>query len=227
MNSSRRRENHDPNEESEENDNDNPTNHEPWNVAITGLDEALIKSIKVYKYKKGDGLIDCFVSFVSPVCSTCLSEFQEGESLRLLPKCRHAFHVKRIDAWLKSHSNCPLCRANVCLVNALLPLPLVIEAPPSNGSLSDTHVDGTSNGVVEDTEIGDREQETLQSIVVPKTLLRALSDLGGLEERCTMIEIKDEDDQQIRRLVLIDYLCQGRVSIVDVLRSKQDEDSQQ
>ncbi|XP_010463804.1 PREDICTED: RING-H2 finger protein ATL51-like [Camelina sativa] len=70
-----------------------------------GLDESLIKSITVYKYKKNDGFVE------SSDCSVCLSEFQENESLRLLPKCNHAFHVPCIDTWLKSHSNCPLCRA--------------------------------------------------------------------------------------------------------------------
>ncbi|XP_013625571.1 PREDICTED: RING-H2 finger protein ATL51-like [Brassica oleracea var. oleracea] len=72
-----------------------------------GLDETLIKSITVYKYRKGDGFVE------SSDCSVCLSEFQEEESLRLLPKCRHAFHVACIDTWLKSHSNCPLCRAEI------------------------------------------------------------------------------------------------------------------
>ena len=49
-------------------------------------------------------------------CSVCLSEFQEDESVRLLPKCGHAFHIQCIDTWLRSHSNCPLCRANVICV---------------------------------------------------------------------------------------------------------------
>ncbi|KAJ0249766.1 RING-H2 finger protein ATL51 [Hirschfeldia incana] len=72
-----------------------------------GLEETLIKSITVYKYRKGDGFVE------SSDCSVCLSEFEEDESLRLLPKCSHAFHVPCIDTWLKSHSNCPLCRAGI------------------------------------------------------------------------------------------------------------------
>ncbi|CAH8388279.1 unnamed protein product [Eruca vesicaria subsp. sativa] len=72
-----------------------------------GLDETLIKSIKVYKYRKGEGIVE------SSDCSVCLSEFREEESLRLLPKCSHAFHAPCIDTWLKSHSNCPLCRAGI------------------------------------------------------------------------------------------------------------------
>ncbi|KZV21805.1 hypothetical protein F511_02963 [Dorcoceras hygrometricum] len=72
-----------------------------------GLDESLINTITVCKYKKGDGLIE------GTDCAVCLSEFQEMESLRLLPKCSHAFHLPCVDTWLKSHSSCPLCRAGV------------------------------------------------------------------------------------------------------------------
>lgn len=44
-------------------------------------------------------------------CSVCLSEFMEGELVRVLPECLHAFHVSCIDMWLQSHASCPLCRA--------------------------------------------------------------------------------------------------------------------
>lgn len=42
-------------------------------------------------------------------CSVCLSEFEDGKNLQLLPKCSHAFHVPCIDTWLRSHKNRPLC----------------------------------------------------------------------------------------------------------------------
>lgn len=80
---------------------------EPWFVTTNGLDDALIQSITIFKYNKDEWLSQ------GTDCSVCLSEFEEHDSLRLLPKCSHAFHVQCIDTWLKSHSNCPLCRANV------------------------------------------------------------------------------------------------------------------
>lgn len=80
-----------------------------------GLDEVVIKSITVRKYKRGDGSVE------GTDCSVCLSEFEEDESLRLLPKCNHAFHISCIDPWLKSHSNCPLCRSNIVIGNNPLP----------------------------------------------------------------------------------------------------------
>ncbi|XP_057533486.1 RING-H2 finger protein ATL54-like [Amaranthus tricolor] len=81
--------------------------HPIWFITTLGLHHSVINSITVFRYKKEDGLID------GSDCSVCLSEFQEGESLRLLPKCKHAFHIDCIDTWLRSHTNCPLCRAGI------------------------------------------------------------------------------------------------------------------
>ncbi|KAK1307465.1 hypothetical protein QJS10_CPA10g01158 [Acorus calamus] len=104
--------------------------HDSWTSSAaqptSGLDESVIKSIWVCKYKRGDGFVD------GTDCSVCLSEFREDESLRLLPKCAHAFHVPCIDTWLKSHSNCPLCRANI----APFALPRLDPEPPRTTTVS-------------------------------------------------------------------------------------------
>ncbi|XP_031107259.1 E3 ubiquitin-protein ligase RING1-like [Ipomoea triloba] len=81
--------------------------HPIWYIRTVGLPDAVIESISVFKYKRAEGLTE------GTDCSVCLTEFQEDESLRLLPKCSHAFHVPCIDTWLRSHKNCPLCRAPI------------------------------------------------------------------------------------------------------------------
>lgn len=43
-------------------------------------------------------------------CVICLSEFEDGELVRVLPQCGHSFHVGCIDTWLGAHSSCPSCR---------------------------------------------------------------------------------------------------------------------
>ncbi|GMH21623.1 hypothetical protein Nepgr_023465 [Nepenthes gracilis] len=93
-----------------------PTNSQ--RVSSTGVDARFIKSITVFNYRRGDGLIE------GTDCAVCLSEFKEEERLRLMPNCQHAFHVPCIDAWLKSNSSCPLCRSSMI---DRPPLPVVRE----------------------------------------------------------------------------------------------------
>ncbi|PWA56971.1 Zinc finger, RING/FYVE/PHD-type [Artemisia annua] len=81
--------------------------HHIWYIPTVGLQPSVINSISVIKFKKSDNLIE------GSDCSVCLSEFQDEETLRLLPKCNHAFHIPCIDTWLSSHTNCPLCRAGI------------------------------------------------------------------------------------------------------------------
>jgi hypothetical protein len=102
-------------------------NHHIWYINFLGLQQSVIDSITVFKFKKDEGLID------GTECSVCLSEFQEDESLRLLPKCSHAFHIPCIDTWLRSHKNCPLCRAPVVSDNFDAQVALTV---PTTGDLS-------------------------------------------------------------------------------------------
>ncbi|WOL00441.1 hypothetical protein Cni_G09154 [Canna indica] len=82
--------------------------HHIWYIRTVGLDASTIDSIAVAEYRAGDGLLDG-----ASDCSVCLGEFCDGERVRLLPKCGHAFHVPCIDTWLRAHINCPLCRAHI------------------------------------------------------------------------------------------------------------------
>ncbi|MQL93964.1 hypothetical protein Taro_026606 [Colocasia esculenta] len=43
-------------------------------------------------------------------CPICLTDFTEGDEIRVLPQCGHGFHVVCVDMWLASHSSCPSCR---------------------------------------------------------------------------------------------------------------------
>lgn len=196
---SRRRRDQNRNPDVDFEDNHNPSIHEPWHVATNGLDEALIKSITVCKYKKGDGLVE------GTDCSVCLSEFQEDENLRLLPKCSHAFHLPCIDMWLKSHSNCPLCRASVASVST--PLPVQTPQNPTHNSLNNVRL----------TEV--------EEIANDGVVLVAVSDVVISEDRNVVVEIREEA-QQIRRSVSMDNACQRRVSVGDVmLMGEEDEGS--
>ncbi|RCV25223.1 hypothetical protein SETIT_5G148900v2 [Setaria italica] len=44
-------------------------------------------------------------------CAVCLGAVEEGETVRALPCCTHAFHARCVDAWLRLRPICPVCRA--------------------------------------------------------------------------------------------------------------------
>ncbi|KAL6864892.1 hypothetical protein ACP4OV_016043 [Aristida adscensionis] len=46
-------------------------------------------------------------------CAVCLGALAEGEAARQLPRCMHVFHRACVDVWLREHSTCPVCRAEV------------------------------------------------------------------------------------------------------------------
>ncbi|GMJ00248.1 Arabidopsis Toxicos en Levadura 51 [Hibiscus trionum] len=168
-------------------DDHSPFDIEPWQTSTTGLDEALIKSITAFRYKKSDGFVE------GTDCSVCLNEFRDDESLRLLPKCSHAFHLPCIDTWLRSHSNCPLCRANIVLITASA-APTVTGTPPGNEQ------------PLANENLAD-EQDPQRDGGFPKTPSRAFSDLGNERGRDAVIHIGEVGyHQQMRRSISMDHI---------------------
>ncbi|XAR66813.1 hypothetical protein NMG60_11013157 [Bertholletia excelsa] len=72
--------------------------------------EAVVDSFPIRSHGKleaseiGDNAAECYI---------CLSEYEEGDKIRVLP-CHHEFHMSCVDKWLKEiHGVCPLCRGDV------------------------------------------------------------------------------------------------------------------
>ncbi|KAF2289150.1 hypothetical protein P3X46_005931 [Hevea brasiliensis] len=105
-----------------------PSNPAAAHITIPsrGLDAAVLKSLPVFVYssKTYPDSIECAV---------CLSEFEENEKGRILPKCNHSFHIECIDMWFHSHSTCPLCRSPV-------------EPVPEKSAQLDSSMNVTENG---------------------------------------------------------------------------------
>ncbi|KAM7277246.1 hypothetical protein ACFE04_019112 [Oxalis oulophora] len=73
----------------------------------SGIDKTVIESLPFFRFSALRGTKDGLE------CAVCLSKFEDIEVLRLLPKCKHAFHINCVDQWLEKHSSCPLCRVKV------------------------------------------------------------------------------------------------------------------
>ena len=75
-----------------------------------GLDQAVIQKFPTFTYSTVKGLK---IGKSALECAVCLSEFEDRETLRLLPTCNHVFHPVCIDTWLRSRVTCPVCRAKL------------------------------------------------------------------------------------------------------------------
>ncbi|KAG6518655.1 RING-H2 finger protein ATL32-like [Zingiber officinale] len=76
-----------------------------------GLSQPTIDALPSFVYR-GRGESKDGAASATVDCAVCLGQVAEGEMVRQLPTCRHAFHIECIDKWLRSHSLCPLCRAD-------------------------------------------------------------------------------------------------------------------
>lgn len=103
----------------EDDDDDDEENQNRASNGVVGLDRAVINSYPKFQfYKKNlentsNG--DCLM------CSICLCDYKESEMLRMMPDCKHFFHLCCLDAWLKLNGSCPVCRNS--------PLPTPISTP--------------------------------------------------------------------------------------------------
>ncbi|KAM0833535.1 hypothetical protein ACQ4PT_064208 [Festuca glaucescens] len=84
-----------------------------------GVNPELLRSLPITVYRaaapKGSAAEDVRVE-----CPVCLSELEDGEEARFLPRCGHGFHAQCVDTWLAFHSTCPLCRVTVAKPDASL-----------------------------------------------------------------------------------------------------------
>ncbi|GAV81519.1 zf-RING_2 domain-containing protein [Cephalotus follicularis] len=91
-----------------------PSTFQSLSLSPFGLDDSTIKTLPLtlFTTTNNNNIKD------SKDCAVCLLEFEENDYVRTLPVCAHAFHVDCIDIWLRSHANCPLCRAGIFLTGS-------------------------------------------------------------------------------------------------------------
>ncbi|XP_066374408.1 RING-H2 finger protein ATL39-like [Miscanthus floridulus] len=82
-----------------------------------GLSQGDIKAIPAFEYRAADGGGSGPSSSSSAEeCAVCISVLRDGETVRRLPACGHAFHARCINGWLRGHATCPICRAGIMVV---------------------------------------------------------------------------------------------------------------
>ncbi|CAA7052432.1 unnamed protein product [Microthlaspi erraticum] len=105
---------------------------------VRGLDASVIETFPTFRYSAVKTLR---IGKEALECPVCLNEFEEEETLRLIPKCCHVFHPGCIDAWLRSHATCPLCRANLVPIPGetvvSIQIPGLVDDPPSSDRSGD------------------------------------------------------------------------------------------
>ncbi|KAK4419284.1 RING-H2 finger protein ATL17 [Sesamum alatum] len=77
--------------------------------APTGVDHKLLQTIPIFTFSA----VKCDMD--QEECVVCLGELEDDDLVRLLPNCKHAFHVPCVDQWFAAHASCPLCRSPIVL----------------------------------------------------------------------------------------------------------------
>ncbi|KAM0006139.1 putative transcription factor C2H2 family [Helianthus debilis subsp. tardiflorus] len=90
-------------------------NEQQNNNCVVGLDQSVINTYPKVTFS------NIIMKGMDPVCAICLSEYREAEMMRMLPECKHCFHLTCVDAWLKLNASCPVCRSS--------PLPTPLSTP--------------------------------------------------------------------------------------------------
>lgn len=71
-----------------------------------GLHPSVIASLPKLSYKQSEQ----FREGENTECSVCLATIVEDTAVRILPNCKHLFHVDCVDKWFGSNTTCPICR---------------------------------------------------------------------------------------------------------------------
>ncbi|KAA8548960.1 hypothetical protein F0562_000644 [Nyssa sinensis] len=143
-----------------------------------GLDASVLSSLPVFLYSSK-------THPESLECAVCLSEFEENEKGRLLPKCNHSFHIACIDMWFLSHSTCPLCRS---------PVERLISAPETENRLDVVVSVGESAGTEPGScsELSSACQHDEDQMTVSSSSSSSSSDLGGRTKAMDTVSVTIE-----------------------------------
>ncbi|KAI8540843.1 hypothetical protein RHMOL_Rhmol08G0016300 [Rhododendron molle] len=170
----------------------NAAGSRPRWLSPSGLDPAVMNSFPILKYSEIKNLK---IGKGERSCAVCVSEFEDSETLRLLPKCDHVFHPECIDLWLASHSTCPICRAN--LSKAIESTQSTAECCDSRPEVSEAPLPNQISITVDEIETAPRER--VRVFPRPHSTGHSLVQLGEDWERHTL-RLQEEARRPVDRL---------------------------
>ncbi|KAJ4888893.1 putative RING-H2 finger protein ATL12 [Raphanus sativus] len=175
---------------------------------MSGLDKTAIDSLPFFRFSALKG------SKQGLECSVCLSKFEDVEILRLLPKCKHAFHIECIDHWLDQHATCPLCRNRVSIEDELSVFSVLGCSSNSlriMGQLSDTREEESSMEIHIEREEGGGGASDGSSLF---SSFRKILKLGKNDKSLSLVEqgIEKRLHKFRHRIVVSDAVLKNRWS---------------
>ncbi|KNA07101.1 hypothetical protein SOVF_174930 [Spinacia oleracea] len=163
----------------------------------SGIDPVIIESLPVFRFASLQGEKDGLE------CAVCLNRFEPAEILRLLPKCKHAFHVECVDTWLDAHSTCPLCRFRVDPEDVLLVDRVTPIEPDELGLPESTHrVSGRHSSAGEKGRAAGKGAATAQTTSSRRSLDGSISAVDRRKDGLLLLTV--DKDRRVEHKIIID-----------------------
>ncbi|KAL3536197.1 hypothetical protein ACH5RR_004658 [Cinchona calisaya] len=148
-------------------------------ILPTGVDQKLLETIPIIPYssnKQQEENDDHHLFRVDQSeCVVCLGELEHGEFVRLLPNCKHAFHVPCIDQWFVAHTSCPICR-----------FPIIAAADPPVTNV----VDNSSSSLPPPPLL-------IRAVEIPSQQNSARASVANDDDACSSYEVKGQSSYRL------------------------------
>ncbi|KAL6988285.1 hypothetical protein U1Q18_014035 [Sarracenia purpurea var. burkii] len=166
---------------------------DPGVPVAAGVDAKVLETIPILAYSAKKR--DLFLADQNE-CAICLGELEDGEMVRILTSCRHAFHVPCVDRWFLAHSSCPICRSPIVSPVDRAAAPVAAACSNNQGDRADQlrpQIQDRENEVVG----GDRLLRHCASLVLPtdrrpQRLIAGLKRSLSMDQSFVVIEVQRE-----------------------------------
>ncbi|XP_058745060.1 NEP1-interacting protein 1-like [Vicia villosa] len=79
-------------------------------MGVKGMSQTCIMNLPFHKFNSSNKIMKLYNE---SCCSICFQDLEDGELVRMLPKCSHIYHLECIDKWLVQQGSCPICRTYI------------------------------------------------------------------------------------------------------------------